>query len=138
MSNDADYLHERIASGTTDPLSEGSEEDFIAWREILNVSGEQIFTRRLTSLDLEENQARRLTRRAGANPNRSAPIWRQLLRKALGSEERNQPSFDANQPFARIWAPITGYAIKQLSPHDTRLVSRNALVSNCANQSNNV
>jgi hypothetical protein len=101
MSNDADYLHERIASGTTDPLSEGSEEDFIAWREILNVSGEQIFTRRLTSLDLEENQARRLTRRAGANPNRSAPLWRQLLRKALGSEERNQPSFNANQPFAR-------------------------------------
>jgi hypothetical protein len=70
-------------------------------REILNVSGEQIFTRRLTSLDLEENQARRLTRRAGANPNRSAPLWRQLLRKALGSEERNQPSFNANQPFAR-------------------------------------
>jgi type 2 lantibiotic biosynthesis protein LanM len=129
MFSNSDYLHERTAAGTPAPLSEGSEMDFIAWREILNVSGQQIFTRRLTSLGIDEDQARRLTRRAGDNDNHSAPIWRQLLRTALSSKEPNLDLFDANQPFGRIWAPITGYAIKQLSPYDARLVSPNALAN---------
>ena len=129
MFSNSDYLHERTAAGTADPLSECSEKDFIAWREILNVSGRQIFTRRLSSLGIDEKQARQLTRRAGANGNRSAPIWRQLLQTALATKEPNEHWFDANQPFGRIWAPITGYAIKQLSAYDTRLVSRNALAN---------
>jgi type 2 lantibiotic biosynthesis protein LanM len=127
MFCDADYLHERIAAGTTDPLSEGSEKDFIAWREILNVSGEQIFTRRLASLGLDESQACRLTRRAGGIGDDAAPCRLQLLGAALGSNEEEQYLFDASQPFARIWAPIAGYAVKQLSPYDTGRVSHNAL-----------
>ena len=56
MFCDSDYLHERIEAGITNHLSEGSEKDFIAWREILNVSGEQVFASRLTSLGLDETE----------------------------------------------------------------------------------
>jgi type 2 lantibiotic biosynthesis protein LanM len=125
MPSDADYLHERIAAA--DPLSEGSEEDFNGWREILNVSGDAVFFRRLHSLGLDQNQARGFMRRAGPDSNRSEPGWRKLLRTILSSDEPVEHPFDANQPFARLWAPVAAYALQELHSYDGRLVSHAAI-----------
>jgi len=127
MFCDSDYLHERIEAGITNHLSEGSEEDFIAWREILNVSGEQVFASRLTSLGLDENRARRLTRRAHGNDNRVASECLQVLREALGSVGKDDRFCDLDQPFATLWAPVTRYATQQLSAWNRRLVSLEAI-----------
>src|SRR5262249_46407076 len=104
-----------------------SEEDFVAWQEILNVSGEQIFAARLTSLGLDENRARELTRRAHKKANRVAPGCLQVLREALGPSEKDDHFYNVDQPFASLWAPLTGYANKQLSLGDPRLVSDDAV-----------
>jgi type 2 lantibiotic biosynthesis protein LanM len=122
MPSDADYLHERIAAG--DPLSEGSEEDFNGWREILNISGDEIFFRRLHSLGLDENQACGFTRRAAPDGNQTGTGWHKLFRTILSSNEPSEHPFDVNQPFARLWAPAAAYAVNQLPPCDGCLVSR--------------
>jgi lantibiotic modifying enzyme len=127
MVGNSDYLHERIASGTADQSPEGLESDFIAWREVLNLSGEQIFDRRLASLGLDENQARRLAQRIDRNPDCDTPDWSRILVAALGSPDPDSSFFDHDQPFAKIWAPISGYAAKQLTIRHRHLVSDRAL-----------
>jgi lantibiotic modifying enzyme len=125
MFCDFDYLEERISSKATG--LEGSDIDFEAWREILNVSGKQIFPRRLASLGLDENQARRLTRRTGQSSDSDPPEWLQTLREALDSSDPDPGFFDVGQPFAKIWAPIGGYAAKQMIVRRPHLVSEDAV-----------
>ena len=81
MFLDSDYLHERIAAAKAERLPQADETDFFAWRDLLNVSGEQIFQRRLDSLGLDESKARALTRRVGRALDGEVSDWLQVLEK---------------------------------------------------------
>jgi type 2 lantibiotic biosynthesis protein LanM len=127
MFLDSDYLHERIAAAKAERLSQAEETDFVAWRNLLNVSGEQIFERRLDSLGLDEGKARELTRRAGRALDGEVSDWFQVLERALGWPSVDPRFFDVDQPFSEIWAPITGYAFERLAIPRLELVSPKAL-----------
>jgi type 2 lantibiotic biosynthesis protein LanM len=117
-----DYLYERLDRADEARSFDGSDADFFAWRDILAVSGEAVFSKRLASLGLDETQALQLTRRAKGRGERDAPQWSAILREAFDS--CHDASTNLQQPFATIWAPIAEHARRKIDFGE--LVSPNA------------
>ena len=106
--SNADYLHERLDRPDPALYLDGADADFFAWKDVLAASGEAVFSKRLTSLSLNEAQARQRTRRAQENTEPAAPRWFTILEEAFNS--RDAQSISESQPFADIWAPIAANA----------------------------
>ncbi len=110
--SNADYLHERLNRSDDAELFDGSDSDFFAWKDVLATSGENVFSKRMASLNLDETQALQRTRRSKDCRERTAPRWFAILREAFDSGD--EISIDCDQPFAALWAPITAYARRKV------------------------
>ena len=110
--SNADYLHERLSHPDNSPALDGSDADFLAWRDVLAASGETVFSKRLASLDQDEAQARQRTRRAKESGEATAPRWFVLLKEAFDSSQTRP--IEIEQPFACLWAPVAEYARRKV------------------------
>jgi type 2 lantibiotic biosynthesis protein LanM len=118
-----DFLFERLAEPAGSEPQDLDQTEFDSWRKIFE--SDQLFERRLASLDLTEGQAKSLFRRP--SPGSEIPPWSELLEKASkydpGSE--NPPN---NFPFSSLWWPFVAYAEEQVfqSPQNRSLLSSGA------------
>ncbi len=120
--SNAEYLQDRLNRTVDAQSSDASDADFFAWKDVFAAAGETVFSKRLASLNLDEVQALRMARRAKDNGEQTAPEWLLLLQEAFDSS--NAISTDADQPFAKIWAPIAAHASTKIE--FGTLVSQNA------------
>jgi type 2 lantibiotic biosynthesis protein LanM len=116
-----DFLFERLAEPPVSESQSLDQTDFDSWRKIFDF--DQLFERRLASLDLTEDQAKVLLSRPA--PNSGIPAWPELLEKA----SRYNPSAENPSdyyPFSPLWWPLVAYAKEQVfqsSPNHSLLSS---------------
>jgi hypothetical protein len=123
LAGSCDFLFERLAEPAVPESQNFDQAEFESWRRIYE--SDQLFERRLASLNLTEDQAKSLFRRPA--PSSEIPPWSALLEKAsrcdLGTE--NAPN---NFPFSPLWWPFIAYAKEQVfhSPPTRSLLSSGA------------
>jgi type 2 lantibiotic biosynthesis protein LanM len=123
LAGSCDFLFERLAEPAVPESRNFDQTEFDSWRQIFE--SDQLFVRRLASLDLTEDQAKSLFRRLA--PGSEIPAWSALLEKASryvpGTE--NPPN---NFPFSPLWWPFIAYAKDQVfhSPQTRSLLSSGA------------
>jgi type 2 lantibiotic biosynthesis protein LanM len=105
----SDFLFERLTEPAVSESQDLDPTEFDSWRKIFD--SDQLFERRLASLDLTEDQAKSLFRRPAPGPE--IPAWSDLLEKASKyvPSAKNPPN---DFPFSPLWWPFVAYAEEQV------------------------
>lgn len=112
----ARYLHERLVSATaTLSTSETSPENFLFWKEVFAVGGNDLLDRRLESLNLSEAEARIVAQDVSfSDEGLPPPEWERTLLRALDTPADSIERADSH-PFFELWLPLLGFARQQVS-----------------------
>jgi hypothetical protein len=107
----ARYLHERLASATTTLPPPGTpSENFLFWKEVFAVGGNDLLGRRLESLNLSESQALIMAQDGILTDEEpEPPKWEETLLQALDALPDNVERSDS-YPFYELWLPLLGFA----------------------------
>jgi type 2 lantibiotic biosynthesis protein LanM len=111
----ARYLHERLASATTTlPTSGTPSENFLFWKEVFAVGGNDLLGRRLESLNLSESQALIMAQDGILTDEEpEPPKWEETLLQALDALPDNVEGSDSC-PFYELWLPLLGFARQKI------------------------
>jgi type 2 lantibiotic biosynthesis protein LanM len=123
LAGSCDFLFERLAEPAVPESQNFDQAEFDSWRQIFQ--SDQLFERRLASLDLTEDQAKSLFRRPA--PGSEIPAWSALLEKASRYDPGTDPPPNIF-PFSPLWWPFIAYAKEQVfhSPQTRSLLSSGA------------
>jgi len=112
VPENAEFLFERLRNLSSSPKSDSDMSDFHAWREVF-APAQDLFAKRLQSLNITEEQATEATLRQRDSGREGVSAWDTMLKIALNHPAGAIES-PLNYPFATLWWPAAGYARHEL------------------------
>jgi type 2 lantibiotic biosynthesis protein LanM len=115
VPENAEFLFERLRNLGTPSQNVLDLSDFHAWRELF-APAQDLFAKRLESLNITEEQAKEATLRQRSSGREGVFAWDRMLKTAL-----NHPAGaiegPVNYPFAILWLPAAAYVRGELLSH---------------------
>src|SRR6516164_7855871 len=112
-SGSALYLHERLDKLAIRSASVTERDNYLSWRDAFQIGSANIFTARLESLQISDDQAQVVSDDSFWEEQEEISRWWQALADCpLPSE--NDLDLDQTSPFAPLWWPLILHARNEL------------------------